>query len=106
MRLGNEGLGSRIRACQLPRHERGEVLFDGLEVASDPPGKAFVSEFAKPTQEALSTSHCGRSQLNLHSRFTRVPFSAQNRCASKENDLSGCRPVNTFSVTVSLWTTL
>src|ERR1700730_2607309 len=69
MRLGNERFGSPIRVCQLPCHERGEVLFGGLDVASDPPRKAFVSEFTKPTQEALSTPLRGRNQLDLHSRI-------------------------------------
>src|SRR5882757_3388681 len=69
MRLGDERSGSPIRVCQLPCHERGEVLFDGLKVASDPPGKAFVSKFAKPTQEALSTFLGGRNQPDLHSRI-------------------------------------
>src|ERR1700730_4540479 len=69
MRRGNERFGSPTRVCQLPCHERGEVLFGGVKVASDPPGKAFVSEFAKPTQEALSISLRGRNQLDLHSRI-------------------------------------
>jgi hypothetical protein len=38
MRPGNQRFGSPIRVGQLLGHERGEVLFDGLEVASEPPG--------------------------------------------------------------------
>jgi hypothetical protein len=66
MRLGHQRLGSPLRIRQLPRHERGKVLFDNLEVASDPPGKAFLSEFAKRTQEALSVALRGDDQLDLH----------------------------------------
>src|SRR5260221_9345897 len=69
MRLGNDRFVPPIRVCQLPCHERGEILFGGLQVGSDPPGKAFVSEFTKPTQEALSISLRGRNQLDLHSRI-------------------------------------
>src|ERR1700683_5538596 len=69
MRLGNERFVPPIRVCQLPCHERGEVLFGGLKVASDPPGKAFVTEFTKPTQEALTISLRGRNQLDHHSRI-------------------------------------
>src|SRR5450631_3313391 len=67
MRRGNERFGSEVRVRQLLCHERGEVPFDALEVASDPPGKAFVPEFTKPTQEALSATLRGRHQLDLHS---------------------------------------
>jgi len=69
MRLGNERFVPPIQVCQLPCHERGEVLFGGFKVASDPPGKAFVSEFTKRTQEALSISLRGRNQLDLYSRI-------------------------------------
>ena len=88
MRLRNDRFASPIRVCQLPCHERGEVLFGNLEVTSDPPGKSFVSKFTKPTQEALSTSLGGRNQLDLHSRihartFRRVWILAKTarRCA-------------------------
>ena len=81
MRLGNDRFGSPIRVCQPLCYERGEVLFGALEVGAGPPGKAFVSEFTKPAQEALSTSLRRRNQLDLHSRIHACPFRRPSRLA-------------------------
>src|SRR5450432_1403102 len=69
---GNERVGFPIRVCQLRGHERGEVPFDGLEVDSEVPGKAFVSEFTKPAQEALSIFLRRRKELDLHRSISKT----------------------------------
>src|SRR5437763_1705483 len=60
--------GHSVRVSELPGDEGGEVVFDDVEVAASPPGKAFALEFTKATQEALSTFLGRRNQLELHSR--------------------------------------
>lgn len=80
MRRGNEPFGSPIRVCTLPGHERVEVLFGRIEIASEPPGKALASELTKPAQEALAIVLHGGHQLDLHSNIqapSLTPFASR-----------------------------